>query len=317
MAATGMGFSCVVVIPFVCLMGLFWLWVRVLRKPKHYHSVCGHCRYIVEGLQTMLCPECGSDFHKVGIETPAKRGHVEPGFFLAVWTILLLPVALLIGGVVASLGPETVTASTSFGVLPKSGSFGEVTIRAKCSYSQSGVSSGVGLTGQGSSTAGSRCTITFPRLTPKGLPDSLDLTVSTSSGPASSSPDPRLWVYPESGGYRYVRPAGEVVHGQKGFDKAVVEDWLATSGLGPNSPDLRADSAELFGLVNAYATGQASFTTSRYGLSGGSSSSTSSSPHGWFAGAVVIFWMVIYIGGILLYRRIHLRRSIEEAVATA
>jgi len=107
------------------------------------------------------------------------------------------------------------------------------------------------------------------------------------------------------------------VHGQEGFSPTVLEDWLTVSGLEPESPELRADAADLFGLVNAYAQGQAFFTTRRYRLSGSSSSGASSSSHSWFAVAVVIFWMVIYIGGILLYRRIRVRRSIEEAVATA
>ena len=108
MGFTTMGFACVAVVPLLCLVLLVWLWVRVLRRPKHYHAVCGHCQYIVEGLETMFCPECGSDFRKIGIEMPYKKDRIEPATFVVLWTFLLLPIALLIGWPLVLIGRETI-----------------------------------------------------------------------------------------------------------------------------------------------------------------------------------------------------------------
>lgn len=111
MGFTTMSLSCILMAVLLCLPGLVWLWARVLRKPKHCHAVCGQCQYIVEGLQTMFCPECGSDFRKVGIEMPHKRGRVEPVTFLALWTLLLGPVALCISGFIIAIGHDLIVSS--------------------------------------------------------------------------------------------------------------------------------------------------------------------------------------------------------------
>ena len=107
-----MSLSCILMALLLCLPGLVWLWWRVLRKPKHYHAVCGHCQYIVEGLQTMFCPECGSDFRKVGIEMPHKQDRVELATFLILWTVLLGPVALCISGLIIAIGHGSFVSSS-------------------------------------------------------------------------------------------------------------------------------------------------------------------------------------------------------------
>lgn len=83
---------------------LAWLWYLVLRKLTMQHAVCGHCQYIVEGLQTMYCPECGSDFRKVGIVTPRRQAAIKPAFFQLAWLVLLTPFALSMSGAVIAMG---------------------------------------------------------------------------------------------------------------------------------------------------------------------------------------------------------------------
>lgn len=56
---------------------------------------CGKCRYAVEGLTAMTCPECGSDLRVVGILTPGGRNRIGPVIWIALWT-LALPVPALI-----------------------------------------------------------------------------------------------------------------------------------------------------------------------------------------------------------------------------
>ena len=36
-------------------------------------GTCGGCGYMVRGLSTLRCPECGADLREVGINKPAKR----------------------------------------------------------------------------------------------------------------------------------------------------------------------------------------------------------------------------------------------------
>ncbi len=141
--------------------------------------------------------------------------------------------------------------------------------------------------------------------------------MSPAPGSRPSRPAPSLWVDPESGGYRYTLATDKVVDAPAGFSSTVVQQWLVASGLAPDTAGLPADAADLFNLVTAYANGQATFTTSRYRLSGSSSSWLNSSPQGWFVAIVVSFWLLVYLGGIVLYRRVRLRQAIAEAIAKA
>lgn len=61
------------------VVGLIVLWIRVLRKPKAVGPSCGKCGYLVQGMSTFSCPECGSDLREVGIDTAKQRGTVRPG----------------------------------------------------------------------------------------------------------------------------------------------------------------------------------------------------------------------------------------------
>ena len=46
-----------------------FLWQQSMVKPKAMEPVCGKCGYIVRGLPSNICPECGSDLEQVGIIT--------------------------------------------------------------------------------------------------------------------------------------------------------------------------------------------------------------------------------------------------------
>ena len=63
--------------------------------PNARESVCGKCGYIVKGLSTLTCPECGSDLRDVGIVSharPDSRPHLTrylwPAMLFLGWTYL-------------------------------------------------------------------------------------------------------------------------------------------------------------------------------------------------------------------------------------
>ena len=305
-------------VPLPCLLGLAWLWYRVLRKPKHQHAVCGQCQYIVEGLQTMFCPECGGDFRKVGIETPGKRDQIGPVRFLVLWTVLLAPLALMVSVVAIALGPQRVTGASTCGLSPTSHSFRRVNLCFRSDFTAPNGFTRRRRSGPGLSSSGRRVTLRFPTTTPSRAADVVELTIS---GPSKPMPPPSarmLSVYPRSGAYRYTNAAGQTVDQAQGFNQAVMADWFAAFGLTADAPDA-ADAAELFALVNAYAQGQASFTANRYVSAGGSSSMSNSRPAGWMLGGVSAFWLLVYVSGIVLYyrRRRRMAPAIEAIPAPA
>lgn len=77
------------------------------RGPRVTQASCGHCRYPVEGLTTMTCPECGSDLREVGIITPARGTLPGPFVWVVLWTLLLPFPALFIGRLVYVVAPSS------------------------------------------------------------------------------------------------------------------------------------------------------------------------------------------------------------------
>jgi len=63
------------VITLAILLGLLIVAVRFLRRDPGRklgsEPTCGGCGYVVTGLTTFVCPECGSDLRQVGINRPA------------------------------------------------------------------------------------------------------------------------------------------------------------------------------------------------------------------------------------------------------
>src|SRR5687768_7245870 len=78
------------------------------REPR-----CGRCGYIVRGIPTFVCPECGSDVREVGITT-GKTSHSPWIAFLLgalVWSIILPFVASLVVQAIDAAMPRWGTAA--------------------------------------------------------------------------------------------------------------------------------------------------------------------------------------------------------------
>lgn len=83
-----------------------WLFLR-RRSHGTRESVCGKCGYVVSGLPTFTCPECGSDLRQVGIgrrrvQTPAASRDLAAGnlrlyLILAIWTLVYGALYLFLG----------------------------------------------------------------------------------------------------------------------------------------------------------------------------------------------------------------------------
>jgi class 3 adenylate cyclase/predicted RNA-binding Zn-ribbon protein involved in translation (DUF1610 family) len=86
----------------IALILVIMFFVRRRRAARLADPTCGSCGYIVTGLTTFTCPECGSDLRQVGIirGSVAKAKPARPLskllLPLAGWTILLPIVAWLI-----------------------------------------------------------------------------------------------------------------------------------------------------------------------------------------------------------------------------
>jgi class 3 adenylate cyclase len=96
-------------------------------------GACGHCGYLVRGLTTFTCPECGSDLRQVGITR--RRGSAPAG--PPRWPLLrasVLPVAVwLVGGLIVIaivsplirryLWPHVAFAEGLIDAIPRSGRY--------------------------------------------------------------------------------------------------------------------------------------------------------------------------------------------------
>ncbi len=103
------GIAALLLVTSVTLIGVFW-W-SVLRRPVHRPAACNDCGYPVGGLESMTCPECGSDLRVIGI-APARRRFVPPALFVPVW-ILLATISGLSGWVlVRAMIPRTISISS-------------------------------------------------------------------------------------------------------------------------------------------------------------------------------------------------------------
>ena len=78
-----------VFIAFTAVIVLVRRWL--LRGAKPGEDACGHCGYLVQGLPSSICPECGSDVEIVGTRRPSWWLNLPPStrrnIALLVWVI--------------------------------------------------------------------------------------------------------------------------------------------------------------------------------------------------------------------------------------
>jgi len=127
------------------------LLVRGLRRRRRAtgDGRCGKCGYLVKGLTTFVCPECGSDLREVGIVGGARVRAAPPGAAVAFLTIvgwkLALAAAAVTFGAIGGIEyyadhyhathwehTETIVA------VPRSGAFAAVEVKLSERFTASG-----------------------------------------------------------------------------------------------------------------------------------------------------------------------------------
>jgi hypothetical protein len=245
------------------------------RRPAQQEPSCGQCGYVVTGLPTFICPECGSDLREVGIVTTQSPRALSPLAKGIIWTIAFPLPALLLGALITALGPHQLVESRSCVVSPNSGAYTQIALDC---------------TAKGPSSASLRTETLVLRLT----------TLSTPSGPSKTS---ELTVDPANFGYRYVGKDGQPVTASTGFDAHVILDWMEAVGIDGGNAAVQTETTELFAQANAMGAPSGgnvpmpSFNTLKNSMHG-----TYGSPL-WWTITQLILWPLIWLLGLWRFAR--------------
>ncbi len=257
-------------IAFVFAAVIIVLWPRGRRVNE---PVCGKCSYPVHGLETMTCPECGSDLRAVGIYTPAMRHRLGPVARILLWTILLPIPAMIITQVVYNQIPTRwITSLTVDYTVPDSGNYHALQLK---------------LQGEG------RGQIAYQTA-------DIQLTLSDTTTSETLTIDVDDMTVLES----------ETLETGQPIDGPRFAEWMESQGVALNEA-VRAEAGEAIWNIISFASGSTTASTGSFrGVS--SSSGTSNQPAGWFMPAAVAFWALVYLVGAVLFVRAS-RRSAQQA----
>jgi hypothetical protein len=180
--------------------GVVWA-IRIKRTPAAAAGAephCGRCNYIVRGVPSFTCPECGSDLREVGILTSRVIRPVGPGSFIAMWTLLLLLLAIPLTFLVRTLPLWRNYTMQRFVFVQEP--------KLNTTLLVSGTRTGFGLPTKAAYK-----------------PDTLTLHLQT------GSPRSDLVVDPATGGYQFTDSKGAFISRPTGYGPNVVRDWLVAT----------------------------------------------------------------------------------------
>jgi hypothetical protein len=247
---------------------------------------CGKCGYIVRGVPSLHCPECGSDLREVGIVTPAHRRAAGPFPHAVIWTLVLLLVAVPVAGLLIQALPHWRQYTTSRVVFLQHPEL-NVILRATA-------------TAQGIGRAGPRQDAPAPR------------TVTLASDKGGFRSD--LEFEPATGAHRYTDASGARVDRPGGFGPDVIAAWLTANNAPSNTmapAALRARAADVETCVTEMTAGRGStFTHLGRETPGGVQTVTAhptfahSRPTAWNTVALIVLGLVVWwLGVSVIYRR--------------
>ncbi len=269
------------IIPFVLLVGIagilvFYFVRRRRATAQATDPVCGHCAYIVRGLPTFTCPECGSDLRTVGIVTPSQRRPLGRGARAVIWT-LILPVPAMVISVLAmafvlpwlTTNDETMTLGG-----PTSQAYSQLVLRAE------GRRLGWPWQGRARSQAPlQRLSLTLVR--PEGFAAPLGINLQTM-------------------GYHSQQPSGAIVEQSSGFDAAALRNWMTDAGVDTNNPQVQAEIQAIFAVVQSASTAGLTTPPGNLFQQPLRSAGSSTMPPNWEIAAILAFWFVIWVIGLWL-----------------
>lgn len=252
--------------------------LRVLVRPrataKPAQPCCAACGYLVRGLPTFICPECGMDLREVGIRTPQMHRTMGPWGWVVVWSILLPLAALIISAIVGdSLFRYGRQRSQITLNSPRSGAYSTISINA----------AGTG----------------------RGYPVGFDQVTMVIVGPGGKAS--KIEVDLPGLAHEYVDASGQRVSKSSGLDGQTILDWMAAAGVESSGPQVAQEAGGLAAMLQLAAAGGGNLNTPG-GFSGSSSSSSSGlGPHPLFAPIALGFWLLVWGAGV--WRILHGRRE--------
>ena len=256
---------------FLIVLGvLAYVVFRGVRRSRGKVSEpsCGKCGYAVTGLETMVCPECGSDLRVVGIVTPAMQFKQRSSIIVPILTWAFL--VLIVGGNVS----EIVASSVAMVLHTNS---------TKTYTSRSSAYDAVDLVLDGSSAE---------QRNP--VADTCDVKLRLNDGRVVTMHvlDEQLTCEVDSGS----------IGGAGWLDRDVLLAWMKSVGIDTSLQQVRDEADDLSVLVNAaftYPIMGSSPAPHALMKSGRSVMSRSSTPV-WFLLTSLVFWIVVWGVGVYL-----------------
>jgi hypothetical protein len=112
---------------FAVAVALWLAWLIVRRKGGVSDASCAACGYLVIGLTTPICPECGSDLSKVGVRLPGDARPMPRLFRAVLFTLVYFGLVALVWPVIEPLLPRWYSGTTAIEMAqPRSQSFHSV-----------------------------------------------------------------------------------------------------------------------------------------------------------------------------------------------
>lgn len=210
--------SLILAVFLIVIVIAFLLWRPSTTKSEAMEPVCGKCGYIVKGLPSSICPECGSDLKRVGIITHRSCSAISPILFILCWSVLTL------------LGTRTYLAGRPYeskktrGLVPLSQSYERIDVLGGELEYQSGSAIGTMKLYLSNPPEVYQCgmEIDFPSLT-----------------------------------YRYQLPEnnGDYVDGDMVLDKEAMLQWMNSAGVDVENGQVADETADIVSLVSSVSKG--------------------------------------------------------------
>lgn len=186
---------------------------------------CGQCGYVVRGIMSLTCPECGGDLREVGIDTGKtyRPTWAAVAGLAVLWSILFWPVAMMANDMLRQALPRWVAIRHAVRMQsPKSGAYAQASLDA----------TGVHRIGA-------------PPSPGTDTPDVL-VTLNTAQGQFTTlSADLR------TGKYRYTTPDGRTVEPADALNTSGVLNWMAAAGIDSAQPAVVAEASEVLSHARA------------------------------------------------------------------
>ncbi|MDB5354604.1 MAG: hypothetical protein JWN24_1057 [Phycisphaerales bacterium] len=241
---------------------------------------CGKCGYMVRGLATFVCPECGSDLREVGIDTGHTR---QPAWVVALvlsisWTVLLLPVRRAMTRALEDAMPRWITViHTATLQKPTSAAYSSFSIYGSAE-ARVGVNSATGFS-----------------------PSNLTAELVTLQGQSSV-----LTVDLQTERYTYKTIRGATVQPTAALNTSATLDWMKAAGVDTTNPSVAMEAAEFLQSLRERPPqsggdnwgASTSGPICRHFQYGNDAWSGAGLQKFWPTGLLVLGWVIVWLAGL-------------------